>query len=57
MVKNGSILIGHLVAGGQVSNITQNNSVNPAWRTALLHMIYAQTWPDGTSYRRSRKTC
>lgn len=44
-----SVLIGHLVAGGQVSNSTQNNSVNPQWRTALLHMVYSQWWPDGTS--------
>jgi FAD/FMN-containing dehydrogenase len=41
-------LLGHLVAGGQVSNTTQNSSVNPGWRTALLHMVYAQSWPDGT---------
>ena len=46
---NESVLIGHLVAGGQVSNTTQNNSVNPAWRTALLHMVYSQSWPDGIS--------
>jgi len=30
-------------------DLTQDNSVNPAWRTALLHMIYTQNWPDGTS--------
>ena len=47
--QSGGLAIGHLVAGGQVSNTTQNSSVNPAWRTALLHMIYAQTWPDNTS--------
>jgi FAD/FMN-containing dehydrogenase len=47
--RNGSILIGHFVAGGQVSNTTQNNSVNPAWRTALLHMVYSELWPDGIS--------
>ena len=43
-------LLGHLVAGGQVANISNtNNSVNPAWRTALLHMVYYQSWPDLTS--------
>jgi hypothetical protein len=47
--RNQSLLIGHLVAGGQVSNVTQNISVNPAWRTALLHMIYSQSWFDWTS--------
>lgn len=46
---NKSILIGHLVAGGQVSNTTHHNSVNPAWRTALLHMVFARSWPDQTS--------
>ncbi|CAF1613660.1 unnamed protein product, partial [Didymodactylos carnosus] len=44
-----SSLIGHMVAGGQVSNTSINSSVSPAWRTALLHMIYTQSWPDGTS--------
>ncbi|CAF3002683.1 unnamed protein product, partial [Rotaria sp. Silwood2] len=46
----GSNLLGHLVAGGQVSNISNsNNSVNPGWRTALLHMVYSQGWLDTTS--------
>jgi hypothetical protein len=44
-----AVVIGHLVAGGQVSNTSQNNSVNPVWRTSLLHIVYAQGWPDGTS--------
>lgn len=46
---NGSSLLGHIVAGGQVSNTSNtNNSINPAWRTALLHMVYAQGWLDIT---------
>ncbi len=46
----GSTFLGHFVAGGQVSNISNtNNSVNPGWRTALLHMVYAQGWLDTTS--------
>lgn len=45
----GSVLIGHLVTGGRVSQTIPNNSVNAAWRTALLHMVYAQSWPDGTT--------
>ncbi|CAF1242479.1 unnamed protein product [Adineta steineri] len=44
-----SLLMGNFVAGGKVSSKTQNNSVNPAWRTALLHMIYNERWVDGTS--------
>ncbi|CAF3287273.1 unnamed protein product [Rotaria sp. Silwood2] len=46
---NRSVLRGHIVAGGQVSNmINKNNSVNPGWRTALLHMVYAEGWLDTT---------
>jgi hypothetical protein len=46
----GSNLRGSFVAGGQVSNTTgKNNSVNPGWRTALLHMICTQEWSDTTS--------
>ncbi|CAF1141125.1 unnamed protein product [Adineta steineri] len=47
--ENGPLLIGHLVVGGKVSDTTQNNSINSAWGTALLHMIYARSWNDGTS--------
>ncbi|CAF1099749.1 unnamed protein product [Didymodactylos carnosus] len=49
--QTGSTLLGHLVAGGQVSNVssTNNNSVNPVWRTSLLHMVFAVTWPDEIS--------
>ena len=50
-----STLIGHLVAGGEVSTSKQNNSVNPAWRTALLHMIYTESWSDGTSNEEQQK--
>ncbi|CAF3323573.1 unnamed protein product [Rotaria sp. Silwood2] len=40
---NGSALLGHIVAGGRVSYISNaNNSVNSGWRTALLHMVYSQ---------------
>ncbi|CAF3723512.1 unnamed protein product [Rotaria sp. Silwood1] len=46
---NGSVLLGHIVAGGRVSYISNaNNSVNPGWRTALLHMVYSQGWLDTT---------
>ncbi|CAF3591691.1 unnamed protein product [Rotaria sp. Silwood1] len=47
--NTGSNLRGSFVAGGQVSNRTnKNNSVNPGWRTALLHMICTQSWLDTT---------
>ncbi|CAF1262490.1 unnamed protein product [Rotaria sordida] len=46
----GSILLGHIEAGGQISNTSNtNNSVNPGWRTALLHMVNFQGWLDTTS--------
>ena len=38
-----------MVSGGQVSNTSNfNNSVNPGWRTALLHMVLTQGWLDTT---------
>lgn len=46
---NQTILFGHMVAGGQVAKISINNSVSPAWRTALLQVIYALGWNEGTS--------
>jgi hypothetical protein len=45
-------LLGHLIAGGQASNTSNvNNSVNPAWRTALLHIGYGRVWSDETSIK------
>ena len=41
---DGTVLVGHLVAGGQVSNTLINNSVNPAWRTALFNVFSTQRW-------------
>ncbi|CAF2145115.1 unnamed protein product [Rotaria magnacalcarata] len=47
---NGSQLNIAMVAGGQVSNASNtNNSINSAWRTALLHAYYAQGWSDDAS--------
>ena len=48
--KNRSILAGHFVAGGQVSNVSNaNNSIDPAWRTVLLSVVYFQTCFETTS--------
>jgi hypothetical protein len=52
--QNPSVLAGHLVAGGQVSYVT-NTSINPVWRTNLLHMVYGQFWSDGTSLSDQKK--
>lgn len=45
--ENQTVLAGHLVAGGHVSNTSVNTSVNPAWRTALLNVFYTQGWLSG----------
>ena len=46
---NQSVVAGHFVAGGEVSKIATNNSVNPGWRSALMQIIYSQGWNDNTS--------
>ena len=39
-----------MVGGGQASNTSNaNNSVNPAWRNALLHVFYGKAWSDDAS--------
>ncbi|CAF2668844.1 unnamed protein product [Rotaria sp. Silwood2] len=47
--KNQSIIGGHFVAGGEVSKVSINNSINPAWRTALMQIIFIQGWYENTS--------
>lgn len=51
ITKNQSLLIGHLVAGKQASTKSINTSLNPAWRKALLHMVYSQSLPNEPSNR------
>lgn len=51
---NGSILVGHFVAGGEVSKTSVNNSINPAWRTALMQIIFAQGWFRNTSIKEQK---
>jgi hypothetical protein len=39
-----------LVAGGAVSRVNPNSTgLNPAWRKALAHVIFAAVWADGTT--------
>ncbi|CAF3756681.1 unnamed protein product [Rotaria socialis] len=47
--KTQSMIRGHFVAGGEVSKISVNNSINPAWRTALMQIIFSQGWHENTS--------
>ncbi|KAJ6486820.1 FAD-binding domain-containing protein [Mycena sanguinolenta] len=51
LFDNGTtILLGHVVAGGQVSeNAYISSAVHPAWRTAKTHIICANTWNDSAS--------
>jgi len=44
--QNQTTLAGHLVAGGHVSKISVNNSINPAWRKALFNVLYTQGWSE-----------
>ncbi|KIJ61684.1 hypothetical protein HYDPIDRAFT_115467 [Hydnomerulius pinastri MD-312] len=38
------------VAGGKVSEIDPDSvGLNPAWRKALLHVTFGQTWPEGAA--------
>ncbi|KAJ7292571.1 hypothetical protein C8J57DRAFT_1703502 [Mycena rebaudengoi] len=40
-------LLGNRIAGGQVSaNAHISNAVHPAWRTAKVHLIIANSWDD-----------
>jgi hypothetical protein len=39
-----------LIGGGAVSKIDpESTGVTPAWRSALAHALFAETWAEGTS--------
>ncbi|KAF2802247.1 FAD binding domain-containing protein [Mytilinidion resinicola] len=40
-----TLLLGHLIA--PPSNVSVDNGVNPAWRTAITHFIVSEGWLDG----------
>ena len=43
-------MIYSLVGGGAVAKADPSSvGVNPAWRKALLHVIYGVFWPEGAS--------
>ncbi|KAI0248039.1 FAD-binding domain-containing protein [Lactifluus subvellereus] len=45
-----SVVLGHLVAGGQVAaNANISSAINPAWRSAKTHVIATQRWGDTLS--------
>ncbi|GJJ13765.1 hypothetical protein Clacol_008021 [Clathrus columnatus] len=42
-------VLGHLVAGGQVSeNQNIHSAINPKWRTAKTHVVIVRVWNDST---------
>ncbi|KAK7058069.1 FAD-binding domain-containing protein, partial [Favolaschia claudopus] len=43
-------ILGHLVAGGQVSaNANISSAITPAWRTAKTHIVIPNGWADSAS--------
>ncbi|KAJ7474372.1 FAD-binding domain-containing protein [Mycena galericulata] len=45
-----TIILGHLVAGGQVAaNANISSAVHPAWRTAKTHLVFVNAWTDAAS--------
>lgn len=39
-----------LVAGGAVAQVDPaSTGLNPAWRTALMHVVAGESWPQGSS--------
>ncbi|PGG97905.1 hypothetical protein GX51_07079 [Blastomyces parvus] len=53
----GSVLTGHLVAGGQVAKNAGkvDSALNPAWRKALTHITFGRSWPSSTPFHEQRK--
>ncbi|GAB5590129.1 hypothetical protein Unana1_05029 [Umbelopsis nana] len=50
MQELGGVMAGNLVAGGQVAKIDPESvGVNPAWRTALVHLIIPIAWPENST--------
>ncbi|KAJ7208796.1 FAD-binding domain-containing protein [Mycena rebaudengoi] len=43
-------ILGHLVAGGQASaNARISSALNPAWRTAKVHLVLVNGWTDSAT--------
>ncbi|KLJ12109.1 hypothetical protein EMPG_12773 [Blastomyces silverae] len=53
----GSVLTGHLVAGGQVAKNAGkvDSALNPAWRKALTHITFGYSWPSSTPFHEQQK--
>ena len=46
-----TVFIGHLVAGGQVArNKGIDSALNPSWRKALVHLVFARGWETSTPF-------
>ncbi|PWW80057.1 FAD-binding domain-containing protein [Tuber magnatum] len=47
-----TVFLGHLVAGGQVTrNKDIDSAINPSWRKALTHLVFARGWETSTSFQ------
>ncbi|CAZ84334.1 unnamed protein product [Tuber melanosporum] len=48
-----TVFIGHVVAGGQVARNkgTIDSALNPSWRKALVHLVFARGWETSTSFQ------
>ncbi|EEH07998.1 FAD binding domain-containing protein [Histoplasma capsulatum G186AR] len=55
--QRGSVITGHLVAGGQVAKNAGkvNSALNPAWRKALTHITFGYSWPSSTPFHEQQK--
>ncbi|KGQ01709.1 hypothetical protein PAAG_11556 [Paracoccidioides lutzii Pb01] len=53
----GSVITGHIVAGGQVAkNAGRNDSaLDPAWRKTLTHITFSSSWNSSTSFEEQKK--
>lgn len=50
-----TVFLGHIVAGGQVAKNGRgrnriDSAVNPAWRKALVHLVFARGWENTTPF-------
>lgn len=50
-----TVFLGHIVAGGQVAKNGHgenaiDSAVNPAWRRAITHLIFARSWENTTPF-------
>lgn len=55
-----TVFLGHIVAGGQVAKNGRggdaiDSAVNPAWRKAITHLIFARSWENTTPFTEQKE--